>query len=113
MFCFIRIPSKFKGSEENRQNGLEERLIKVKDRIEFTKINLRVKFSTLAHFTKIHCFFQTFSLYTNECSCNTFWNRGECKHRLATLMHLERIQNPYLQRVQNGSQVGRPRNLMN
>ena len=112
-FCFMRISSKYKASKEEKEKELEKKMKKVKERLDFTQKNIRSKFSSLVNFTKIHCFFQIFSLNMNQCSFNSFWNRGNCKHRLATLMHLERIQNPYIQRVQEGSLVGRPRNLMN
>jgi len=109
IYAFIRLPKRFKINEEKRKKSLRIRLEEVERRIQF----VQSKFESLTTFTKLQCFFRYYCYNELKCSCQTFFDRGTCKHHLATLLHLKKIENPYLKMVSQGSQVGRPRNCMN
>jgi len=113
LYAFIRLPKRFKKKKETREVELSKRLDKVEERINFIKTNLNHKFDDLPTFTKIQGFFQYFNFNEDICSCNSFMNTGCCKHQIATLVFLKKIKNPYNQRLNEPSQVRRPRNLQN
>jgi len=110
-FAFLRIPKRYKTSLTIRENEIQERLKMVNDTIKFIKDNRDKRFESLPFFTKIDYFFSFYDATKKNCSCKNFWNRGVCKHLLASELTLGRISNPYSQQIVEGSNVGRPRNL--
>lgn len=111
VFLFLKIPNRFKNSVQSREKETLERLLKVNETIEFIKNNENEKFASLSNYSKIGLFFSYYQITTKICSCKTFWNRGICKHVLASEMFLGRIEDPYTKKIVEGSQVGRPKNL--
>jgi len=111
LFAFFRIPKRDKKTKEVREQALTKKLEKVEERIKFYRLYHKNKFDCLINFTKIHCFFWFYDVNTDKCSCNKFMNEGICKHQIATLLSLKRVENAYSKKIQEASKVGRPRNL--
>jgi len=110
-FVFIRIPSRFKKKKAAHKAEIEQRVAKVAERISFCKENYSQRFSNIVYFTKIVDFFRFYDTVKKICSCNSFMKIGICKHMLASEIKLGRIKDPYQERVAEGANVGRPRNL--
>ena len=110
-FVFLRIPKRFKTSAPVREQETLERLTKVNQVITFIKENVDNRFENLSNFLKIDYFFSFYDVTKKKCSCKTFWNRGICKHLLASEISLGKIMDSYSQQIVEGSQVGRPKNL--
>lgn len=111
IFAFIRIPKKFKKNEQIRLRETELRIKEVTGRIEFAKKIYERRFSDLPTFLKICYYFNYYDSFSRICSCKTFANRGICKHQLASEMFMKKIKNPYREKIVQGTQIGRPKNL--
>ena len=110
-FVFIRVPKRFKNTKISRKSEMESRIQKVEERIKFCRDNFQNRYESIIIYTKIFDFFRFYDVVKKECSCQTFLNRGICKHNLAVEIKLGRIKNPYQERIAEGSRVGRPRNM--
>ena len=110
-YVFIRIPRRFKKKNVTKKAEMELRKSKVNDRIGFCKNNYNQRFSSLENYTKIMCFFRFYDTQKKVCNCNKFMNKELCKHKLAAEITLGRIKDPYQEKIIEGSQVGRPKNL--
>lgn len=110
-FALIRIPKKSKTNNQSRLKELEKRLGEVSEKLKFSQENYERRFSDLPTFLKICYFFSYYDSKKRTCSCKTFANRAICKHQLASEVYLNRMKNPYQEKVAEGARVGRPRNL--
>jgi len=103
ILAIIRIPERLKTKEkQENQELIVQRLSKAGERLQFAQNNYSKRFSSLATFTKITCYFQFYNIDSRTCTCNTFANRKICKHELVADL-LSGKKNPYEQKIGKGS----------
>ncbi len=95
----IRIPERLKKKDQvENQELIAQRISKAGERLNFARLNYSNRFSNLATFTKIACYFQFYNVDNRTCTCNTFANRNLCKHELVSDI-LSGKKNPYEQKI--------------